>query len=48
MKKSKDNFKLNKDKSNRVLNFGKFHTYFDYSSYDQKDTDYSHINFNMI
>ena len=48
LKKSKDNFKLNKDKSNRVLNFGKFHTYFDYSSYDQKDTDYSHINFNMV
>ena len=48
MKKSKDNFKLNKDKSNRILNFGKLHTYFDYSSYDQKDTDYSHINFNLI
>ena len=48
MKKSKDNFKLNKDKSNRIINFGKFHTYFDYSSYDQKDTDYSHINFNLI
>ena len=49
LKKNKDHFKLNKDKSNRILNFGKFHTYFDYSSYDKKDNEYSHenLNYNM-
>ena len=31
--KSKENIKINKDKNNRIVNLGKFQTYFDYSSY---------------
>ena len=48
-KRNKDNLKINKDKNNRILNFGQFQTYFDYSSYDRyKDIDSSQDNYNLV
>ena len=47
-KRNKDNIKINKDKNNRILNLGKFQTYFDYSSFGKnKGMDYSQRKFNL-
>ena len=48
-KRNKVNIKINKDKNNRIINFGQFQTYFDYSSYDKfKDMSSSQENLNSI
>ena len=50
-KRDKENLKVNKDKNNRILNIGKFQTYFDYStSINSSQENFSlakHINFNF-